>query len=93
MPDSWAFITSHAAVLLEVQRNPQATVRELASSTGLTERQVHRVIGDLCESGYVIRSRQGRRNEYAVNPEQPMRHRTVAHHRIEELLTALGPRT
>jgi DeoR/GlpR family transcriptional regulator of sugar metabolism len=88
----WAFITSHAAILIEVHRNPNATVRELADAADLTERQAHRVLGDLVEAAYVMRTRVGRRNTYRVNPDRPMRHRSVAHHRIGELLTALASR-
>jgi len=87
----WAFITSHAAILLEVHRHPEATVRELAAAASLTERQAHRVLADLVASGYITRTRVGRRNVYRVDEDRPMRHRTVAHHQIKELLTALSP--
>jgi DNA-binding MarR family transcriptional regulator len=88
----WGFITSHAAVLLQVDRNPHATVREIAVSTGLTERQVHRVLADLVEAEYVVRRRSGRRNEYSVTRGLPMRRKMVAHHQIDQLLEALSPR-
>jgi DNA-binding transcriptional ArsR family regulator len=87
----WAFITSHGAILLEVHRHPHATVRELAAAVNLTERQAHRVLADLVATGYITRARVGRRNTYRVNEDRPMRHRTVAHHQIGELLTALSP--
>lgn len=35
----WTFITSHAAVLLSVERRPNATFRELAETVSLTERK------------------------------------------------------
>ncbi|HZT92464.1 MAG TPA: winged helix-turn-helix domain-containing protein [Gaiellaceae bacterium] len=88
----WAFITSHAAILIEVRRNPEATVRELADGAGLTERQAHRVLGDLVDAGYIERTRVGRRNQYRINSSQPMRHRSVRHHRVDDLLAALSPR-
>jgi DNA-binding MarR family transcriptional regulator len=88
----WAFITSHAAVLLGIHRNARVTVREIAADTGLTERQVHRVLADLVGAGYVVRRRVGRRNEYSVNDDRPMRHRTVDHHQVRQLLEALAPR-
>jgi DNA-binding MarR family transcriptional regulator len=88
----WAFITSHAAILIEVSRNPEATVRELAAASALTERQAHRILGDLVDAGYIERTRVGRRNRYRVVPEQPMRHQTVRHHPVAELLDVLGPR-
>jgi DNA-binding IclR family transcriptional regulator len=89
----FSFITSHAAILIAVHRSPNATVRELAAAAALTERQTHRVLADLVGGEYVVRTRVGRRNAYRVNEERPMRHRTVAHHRIGELLAALAPLT
>lgn len=87
----WAFITSHAAILIEVSRNPDATVRQLAAAAGLTERQAHRVLGDLVDNGYVERVRVGRRNRYSVNTTRPLRHPTVRNHRVDELLAVLTP--
>jgi predicted ArsR family transcriptional regulator len=88
----WRFITSHGSVLLQVARSPDATVREIAESAGLTERQAHRVLADLAEEGYIVRERIGRRNRYRVNKERPMKHPAVADHQIGELLSALGQR-
>lgn len=85
----WTFMTSHAVLLIEVARRPDSTVRALAERAGLTERQTHRVLADLVEDGYLERTRIGRRNQYRVNPEMPMRHGVVRHHQIGELLAAL----
>ena len=89
---SWNFVTSHGVVLLEVFRDPEATVRVISERAGLTERQAHRVLDDLVIEGYVMRERVGRRNTYRINEDQPMRHPTVASHRVGELLAALAPR-
>jgi DNA-binding IclR family transcriptional regulator len=91
MPErpKWTFLTSHASVLLEVAREPGATVREIAERAGLTERQAHRVLADLVADGYLQRQRIGRRNQYRVDAALPMRHPSVADRRIGELLTAL----
>lgn len=85
----WRFITSHGTVLLEVARTPDATVREIARRAGLTERQAHRVLGDLANEAYLVRERVGRRNHYRVNPDRPLRHPSVAEHLVGELLSAL----
>jgi predicted ArsR family transcriptional regulator len=90
---SWTFITSHGSILLEVAREPNATVREIASGAGVTERQAHRVLADLAEEGYIVRERVGRRNRYRVQPRKPMRHPSFADRQIGELLAALKPRT
>lgn len=88
---SWYFLTSHGVVLIEVFRHPEATVREISEQAGLTERQAHRVLGDLVSEGYLARTRVGRRNRYRVNEAQPMRHPAMAPHRVGELLAALAP--
>lgn len=85
----WTFMTSHAVLLIEVSRRPDSTVRALAERAGLTERQTHRVLADLVESGYLERQRIGRRNHYRVNQDLPMRHPGVRHHQVGELLKAL----
>lgn len=86
----WTFLTSHASVLIEVAREPHATVRQIAERAGLTERQAHRVLADLVTAGYLQRERVGRRNHYRVDEELPMRLPSVSHRRIGELLEALS---
>jgi DNA-binding IclR family transcriptional regulator len=86
----WTFLTSHASVLLEVARAPDATVREIAERSDLTERQAHRVLADLVEDGYIQRERQGRRNHYRVDEALPLRRSSVADRRVGELLEALS---
>jgi predicted ArsR family transcriptional regulator len=87
----WTFVSSHGAVLIEVARHGEATVREIADQARLTERQAHRVLGDLVEEGYVVRERVGRRNSYRVNRSLPMRRPALSDHRIGELLEVLAP--
>ena len=87
---TWTFLTSHASVLLEVSRDSDATVRDIAERAGLTERQAHRVLADLVDGGYLQRERVGRRNHYSVDRARPMRHPAVSDRRIGELLEALS---
>jgi DNA-binding IclR family transcriptional regulator len=89
-PPSWAFLTSHGVMLVEVTRTPEATVRELAERSSLTERQAHRVLNDLVDEGYVSRERVGRRNRYRVNESRPMRRASYAAHEVGELLRVLA---
>jgi DNA-binding IclR family transcriptional regulator len=89
---TWYFITSHTVVLMQVARRPDATVAELAAQAGLTERQTHRVLADLVETGYVVRSRVGRRNAYRIDDRQPLRHPAAAGRVVRDLLDALMPR-
>jgi DNA-binding MarR family transcriptional regulator len=85
-----SFITSHAAVLLNVERRPDATVRALAETVGLTERQVHRVLGDLEAEGYITRERVGRQNRYTVNRRRRLHESSIPGQEIGDLLAVLG---
>ena len=89
----WLFVTSHASVLIQVDRDPDLTVRELSERVGLTERQAHRVLADLVGEGYLTREKVGRRNRYHVNHDAPMRHPAVAEHEVGALLRALSRRS
>ena len=88
----WFFVTSHASVLIEIDRDPDVTVREIAERVRLTERQAHRVLADLAREGYIVREKVGRRNRYHVNHAGPMRHPAIAEHEVGELLRALSRR-
>ena len=86
----WTFLTNHTHVLVCITRNPDATMRTIAQEVGITERAVQRIVGELVEGGYLTRTRDGRRNEYAVNSAQPLRHPLERTTRLEELLALLG---
>src|SRR5579859_6258323 len=70
----WTFVTSHTQVLLCIAQDPEARLRDIATQVGITERAAQRIVADLIESGYVDRTRVGRRNRYAINPSVEMRH-------------------
>jgi DNA-binding transcriptional ArsR family regulator len=82
---AWTFLTNHAHVLLCLARDPTARVRDIASSVGITERAVQRILSELEEGGYLTRQRDGRRNRYSVNGEQSLRHPIEVHNRVEAL--------
>ncbi|MEV0202050.1 helix-turn-helix domain-containing protein [Nonomuraea sp. NPDC050691] len=75
---SWTFLTHHARVLVEIARNPQARLRDIASRIGITERAVQGIVSDLHQAGYITRDRIGRRNHYAINPDRHFRYPTEA---------------
>jgi predicted transcriptional regulator len=41
---------------------------------------------DLEESGYISKSKVGRRNQYTINSNKPLRHSIESHHTIKTLL-------
>jgi hypothetical protein len=86
---SWHFLTSHAQVLLCLQRNPTVRLRDVADTVGITERATQRIVSDLVEGGYVTKTREGRRNRYALDSTVRMRHPSQFDHEIGELLDLL----
>ena len=63
----WGFLTNHALVLIYVVRHSGATVREISSGVGVTERATLEILRLLSEDGIVERHREGRRNTYSVD--------------------------
>lgn len=88
-PD-WTFLTNHAQVLACIAEEADIRGRDIAERVGITERAAQSIIADLVACGYVTRTREGRRNRYAINPKGPLRHPLQADHTIGELLAALG---
>ena len=82
----WAFLTTHAHVLLCLAADPAARVREVAARLGLTEGTVKGVVAELRAGGYVTATRDGRRNRYAVHPGRRLRHPLLAHRTVGDLL-------
>jgi len=85
-PSSWTFLTHHARVLLEIARNPETRLRDIAASIGITERAVQQIIADLHEAGYLTRERVGRRNHYNLNLDQSFRYPTEANLPVRVLI-------
>ena len=85
----WTFITNHGLVLNYIYRNPSHTAREIASSVGITERAIHKIISDLEGAGYVGRQKNGRNNIYYIDPELPLRHHSNKDVFVANLLDAL----
>ena len=85
----WTFLTNHAHVLLCVARDPGIRHRDVAERVGITERAAQRIIGDLIESGYLERTKEGRRNRYRLHTELPLRHPLEEDSRIGEVLSVL----
>jgi predicted transcriptional regulator len=68
----FSFLTNHGLTLLCIAEDPRARMREIAVSVGITERAAQRLVSDLIDSGYVTRTREGRRNTYTVSLDRPV---------------------
>jgi hypothetical protein len=88
----WTFLTNHGHVLLLLSRTPDLRLRDIAERVGITERATQRIVAELVVAGYLTRTRNGRRNRYAVHAGRPFRHPVEGDHRIGELLEVLGGR-
>lgn len=88
MTARWGLLTNHALVLIHITEHHRSTLREIASSVGITERAALSILRALEEDSIIARRRDGRRNVYAVDMEALMAHRHGPY-TIEELATAL----
>ena len=91
---SWTFLTGHGHVLVEIARNPEARIRDIAAAVDLTERTVQAIVADLEEAGYLTRARAGRRTVYTVDQDSGFRHPAQDGHRVGPflaLLSSAGP--
>jgi len=82
----WGFLTNHARALLFIAHDPEARLRDLALSLGITERTAYSVVADLTEAGYVLKERDGRRNRYHIQTHLPLRDAIIRERTIGEVL-------
>jgi len=83
---NWTFLSNHGHVLVHLSRNPEALIREIAESVGITERSAQAILADLQDAGYVKVIKQGRRNSYKINSNRKFRHPSEATESIGSLL-------
>lgn len=88
---AWTFLSNHAHVLICISVDPDLRLRDIAQRVGITERAVSRIVSELADAGYVEITRAGRRNQYTVRRDLPLRHPVEAHRTVGDLL-ALGVR-
>jgi DNA-binding Lrp family transcriptional regulator len=83
----WTFLSNHAHVLVCLALDPDARLRDVALSVGITERAVQKIVSDLEEAGAILRERAGRRNSYRLNLDVPLRHALESHKTVGTLLS------
>lgn len=66
-------------------------IRDIAECIGVTERAVHRILGELEAEGYLTRHRVGRRNFYEVHPDLAVSETVDPSVTLGTLLKALLP--
>jgi DNA-binding MarR family transcriptional regulator len=86
---SWVFLSNHGNVLLCIARDPRIRISEISDAVGIGERAAQKIVADLVTDGYVVRTKEGRRNRYEVNPRARLRHPLFEELEIAPLIEAL----
>jgi len=86
----WTFLTNHARVLAAIAEDQNIRIRDMAARCRLTERAVQKIISDLEQGGYLTHTRQGRSNEYRIEPGTILRHPADAGLTVSGLLSVLA---
>ena len=86
LPSGCTFLSNHAHVIFLIARRADVRMREIADEVGITERAVQRIIDDLTAGGYVIVTKEGRRNVYTVQGNLPLPHPIEKHCTLSQLI-------
>ena len=87
----WTFLTNHLLVLACLARDPELRIRDIANLVGITERAAVQILSQLETSGYLTKTRVGRRNHYTVHGELPLRDPWNSGRQVGELLRLIEP--
>jgi predicted transcriptional regulator len=85
------FLTNHAHVLACIAADPDMRLRDVALTVGITERTAAQIVNELEQAGYLTKTRDGRRNQYEVHEELPLRHPQHRHRTIGDLIRFIQP--
>lgn len=83
-------MTNHGGVLLSIARDPEVRLRDIAANLGITERHVQAIVNDLTEAGYVVKTKEGRRNRYEIQAHLPLPDRASREQAIGDVLELLA---
>jgi hypothetical protein len=89
---NWNFLTNHGRALLCVAHDPSVRIRDIAASLGITERRANGIVTDLTDAGYLIKTKDGRRNRYEIQAHLPIPEPTARERAIGEVLDLLAGR-
>ena len=85
----WTFLSNHSHVLVCIAQQPDIRLAEVANLVGIRERSVHRIVHELCATGYLSVNKVGRRNVYEVDLDRPLRHPLEATHSVRDIVEPL----
>ncbi len=75
--------------LLCIARDPEIRLRDIAIALDITERRAYGIVTDLTEAGYVVKTKEGRRNRYRIEAHLPLSEHTGRQQAIGEVLQLL----
>ncbi len=87
---SWTFLSNHGHVLVQIAKNPDIRVKEIATAVGITERAAQGIVSDLVVGGFVIAQKSGRRNTYSISTDAHLKHPAEANLTIAEFVAVFG---
>ena len=70
--------------------HPALRLRDVAEVCDITERTAHRIVGELVDQGYLVKSRNGTRNRYEIRPDVPIHDVMLGEHWVGEILAVLA---
>lgn len=82
----WTFLSNYGHVLLCIAATPDARVRDISDQVGITQRAVLRILKELEDAGVIERHKVGRRNEYVLQADLPLRHPLESHRTVGDLV-------
>jgi len=88
--EQWSFLTNHGQALLLIAHDPEIRLRDIASGLRITERRAYGIVSDLTEAGYVVKTKDGRRNRYQVQSHLPLPEPAGRKQAIGDVLELLG---
>jgi len=86
---SWTFLTNHTHLLVVLNREPAARIRDLAEEVGITQRAVQRILAELVADGIIKVKKEGRRNLYRIQRRARLRHPLEQRHSLGAVLDLL----
>jgi hypothetical protein len=85
----WSFLTNHARALVCIAHDPGVRLREIAVALDITERSAFGIVTELVGAGYVVKEKDGRRNQYRIQGHLPLRDSVARERTIGEVLDVL----
>ena len=86
----WTLLRNHGKALLCIARDPGARLRDIAQTLAITERRAHDIVTDLASAGYVVKTKEGRRNLYTIQSHLPLPEGSGSNRTVGELLDLLA---